>query len=36
MKRMNEDELGDLDCPYKPCQTAKTVGGLFTDNGINE
>jgi len=33
---VNEDEWDDLECPYKACQTAKTVGGFFTDTGINE
>jgi len=36
IKRMNADELGDLECLNKACQTATTVGGLFTNPGINE
>jgi len=33
---LSEDEWGDLECPYKACQSAKTDGGLFTDAGVNE
>ena len=36
MNVMNEDELGDLECLYKVCQAAITVGGLFTDTGVYE
>jgi len=36
MRRMNEDERGDLECLYKAGQTAMTVGGLWTDTGVNE
>jgi len=25
MKRMNEEEWADSECPYKACQTAMTV-----------
>jgi len=34
---MNDDECRDLEYLCKACrQTAITVGGLFTDTGINE
>jgi hypothetical protein len=36
MKGENENEWGDLECPYKACQTDTTDGGLFTDTGVNE
>jgi len=36
MKRMNEDEWGDVECLYKACQMATTDGGLFTDTGVHE
>jgi len=36
MKRMNEYNWEDLECLYKACQTAITVGGLFADTGINQ
>jgi len=32
---LNEDDWGDLECLYKPCQAAITDGGLFTsDTGV--
>jgi len=34
MNRMNEDKWGDLERLYKACQTAITVGGLFTGTGL--
>jgi len=33
---VNEDEWGDLECLYKSCQAAITVGGLFTGTGVHE
>jgi len=33
---MNEDEWGDLECLYKDYRTALTVGGLFTDTGVDD
>ena len=36
MKEENETEGGDLECPYKACQTAITDEGLFTDTGVDE
>jgi len=39
MKRMIEDEWGDLECLYKSCQTAMIElleACLFTDTGINK
>jgi len=35
MNKINEDEWGELEGMYKACQTAITVGGLFTTTGIN-
>jgi len=31
----NENECGYLECLYKACHDAITVGGLFTDPGVN-
>jgi len=33
---VSEDQWGDLECPYKACQAARTDGGLFTDTGEDE
>jgi len=33
---VSEDQWGDLECLYKVCQAAITVGGLFTDTGVDE
>jgi len=33
---VSDDQWGDLECLYKACQAARTVGGLFTDAALNE
>ena len=36
MKVGNEDEWGDLECPYTACPTDTTYVGLFADTGVNK
>jgi len=33
---VSEDQWDNLECLYKTCQAARTDGGLFTDNGVDE